>query len=152
AGTFEAGVYRSVDDGATWTAANQGLTDLNVQAIATSTTHSGTVLAAAASGVVYRSADAGATWAVGLNRPTWVLRFDPGTPGVGLAGSARQVMRSADDGLTWQPLGAALADEVQSIAIDPQHSNGYLAATLAAPYQFDPEASAWRIVAADLPP
>jgi len=58
AGTQGSGVFRSTNNGANWTAVNNGLTGLNVRALALS----GTYLFAGTADGVYRSSDSGANW------------------------------------------------------------------------------------------
>ena len=58
AGTSTGGIFRSMDNGATWTTANQGLLDVDVLSFAS---RSGAVVAGTANGGVFVSADDGAT-------------------------------------------------------------------------------------------
>src|SRR5258708_18653310 len=70
AGTAGSGVFRSTDDGATWTAVNAGLTSRDVFAllVADSVLFAGT---ARNGGGIFRSRDNGTTWsAVGVGLPS----------------------------------------------------------------------------------
>jgi hypothetical protein len=67
AGTFGSGVYRSTNDGANWTVANAGLSNLYVSNFATVPAidgSGGTVLLARTSGGLYRSTNSGTSWSL----------------------------------------------------------------------------------------
>ncbi|MEQ4207786.1 sialidase family protein [Actinopolymorpha sp. B9G3] len=106
-GTTDAGLWRSVDAGATWTAAaDDGGSARTVLCLAV---HNGAVYAGTAGGLV-TSADAGATWRPAHAAPTHDLDrllLVNGRPAVG--GARSGVVRpeaSAGEGATW----SALAD------------------------------------------
>ena len=114
AGTWGYGVYRSIDNGATWTVVNNGLPDFYARwvyalAVVPSSTGVGTNLFAAMEyGGVFRSTDDGSSWTAvnsgfGIARSFVALGFAGSTI---LAGCAQQpgssgVYRSIDDGGTW---------------------------------------------------
>jgi photosystem II stability/assembly factor-like uncharacterized protein len=104
-GTLGDGVLKSVDDGATFNPANNGLTDFFVRDLALNPT--GTVLYAATSGGVFQSVDGAASWTpgnTGLTSLDVTAIHNPGF-GVVVAGTADAgVFGSTDGGLTWGPL------------------------------------------------
>jgi len=56
------GVYKSTDGGATWTAANRGMIDYSITALAVDPMHSQVVYAGAFDGSWFKSDDGGQTW------------------------------------------------------------------------------------------
>jgi len=150
AGT-DKGVFKSGDGGATWAAANSGLS-ARVQTIAidpasTSTLYAGTVTPDGVESVgIFKSTDGGASWAAaneGLVDTTLgispvdieVLAFDPRHPGTLWAGTRfSDIFESTDGGTTWQNKtfgGYNLALEVSAFRFDPSNSSTILAASSA---------------------
>lgn len=124
--------FKTVDGGATWTAADQGLTDqVALTALAADPTSPGRVFAAGSSGRgIWRSLDGGATWnAVGhpdLPDDRFVVRFafSPAVPGGSANGATLYaatnrsgVFASADGGLSWQATG--LTPPMLDLVADP---------------------------------
>jgi photosystem II stability/assembly factor-like uncharacterized protein len=123
--------FKTVDGGATWTAADQGLTDqIFLTALAADPTSLGRVFAAGlGGGGIWRSLDGGATWnAVGHpDLPDdFVLRFafSPAAPGGSVHGvtlyaatNRSGVFASADGGLSWQATG--LTSAMLDLVADP---------------------------------
>jgi hypothetical protein len=124
--------FKTVDGGATWTAADQGLTDhIAVTALAADPTFPGRVFAAGSGGGgIWRSLDGGATWnAVGhpdLPDDSFVLRFafSPAASGGSVHGATLYgatnrsgVFASADGGLSWQATG--LTSAILDLVADP---------------------------------
>ena len=121
------GVYRSTDDAATWTQANQGLGSTLVHALFIKS-QSDELFAGTDSGV-FRSADGGSSWqpaavspsarhgqAILVNQPDNTLYA--GTLGGG-------VFRSTDGGAKWEPINTGLRTTVvQALGID--HDTGTL--------------------------
>lgn len=105
AGTSRDGVFKSLDGGLTWSAANRGLPDLDVVALAIDPHRASTVYAAALS-AVYVSADGGAGWSASAltaggpaSDDTLVsVAADPRTAGVVYAGTSSQLLVSHDAG------------------------------------------------------
>ena len=62
AGTESGGVYKSTDGGDTWTAVNNGLTNLNVQDLAIDPDVNTTVYAGTRAGGVYKRTSASTDW------------------------------------------------------------------------------------------
>ena len=100
AGTLAGGVYRSPDDGATWS--HVGLASKTVRACAV--TPDGSVLVGDRGGTgVYRSVDNGDTWQpvnAGLTNGS-VRRFEVSSSGYVFVGTRDGVFRSSDGGMTW---------------------------------------------------
>lgn len=132
-GSWGGSLYRSVDDGAHW-AQVTALAGKSVFDIAFSA--SGQVFLAMQDGM-RRSDDGGASWTdvalnLGLNSQVNTVAVDPGDPSRLWAGIASalgsqtiNVMRSIDNGLTWQdktpPLAAPMT--CTGVAIDPDDSD-----------------------------
>jgi photosystem II stability/assembly factor-like uncharacterized protein len=129
--TRSLGIFKSEDDGITWTPGNSGLsgTTLNVTGIAVHPVDASIVYACFRKGGVCRSDDAGASWlpiapslrSISLN----CIVVDPGNPArlyVGTEG--RGVYRSDDSGATWIPLLYGMDQEalIRSIVIHPKDS------------------------------
>ena len=130
-GVASVGIFKSVDGGQSWTAANTGLTDpisgiapLDVEALAVDPANPGVVLAGTRFSDIFRSADGGATWTpvtlggfnVGLEVSAFL--FDASTPGAVLAASTSGLLRSVDDGQSWDFYGDA-GVTFFSLAADP---------------------------------
>lgn len=99
AGTSSKGVFKSSDQGATWTAANSGLENATVLSLAKDQTY----LYAGTNTGVYRSSNNGATWIAANNGIETQLVTNMVIGGGFLfAGTAGQgVYRSANQGNTW---------------------------------------------------
>jgi photosystem II stability/assembly factor-like uncharacterized protein len=124
AGTAYGGVFRTVDRGASWQAANSGLLGLDVAMLAVAP--GGTTLYAGSERGLFRSDDSAATWhATGFPDVPTALALAPGAPATLYAADSGNVYRSDDGGGTWTvvhvlPYGlptAALAVDAGS----PQH-------------------------------
>ncbi len=103
----KSGVYRSHDDGLTWTPADSGLTNTLVQCIAAVHTASGgtDLFAGTLGGGVFRSTDDGTSWTAvnsGLSDLSIACLAASGT--TVFAATGTHFDRSTDYGATWQPL------------------------------------------------
>ena len=113
------GIYKSMDGGLTWTSANNGLANLNVDVIMASPTTSGLLYAGTESGV-FHSTDGGAVWKkTSLVLPVRSLLIDPIESETIYAGSDRGLYWSPDGGTTWQQIDSVPANAITSIAMDP---------------------------------
>ncbi|MFM1767554.1 MAG: hypothetical protein RJA22_83 [Verrucomicrobiota bacterium] len=124
AGTRGAGVYRSTNQAVSWKAANSGLGNLAVNALAVHPADASLVFAATDGGV-FRSTNSGATWrgANGGLTPKIILSLalDPATPGTLYAGTGRGVYKSLNHGSNWTFSGTGLtASNILALTLDPQ--------------------------------
>ncbi len=115
------GIYRSLDDGASWTRVDFGARGAAIESIEASPDHPD-VLLAAGSGSSWRSNDGGATWAV-LAPPAPLARFVFGMHAnevLGVPHSGSPVLRSSNLGQTWTAI-ATLASGLQptTLSADP---------------------------------
>ncbi|MCW5971679.1 MAG: hypothetical protein KIT57_24505 [Blastocatellales bacterium] len=123
AGTEGEGAYRSLDNGATWSAANNGLpADFDMQAL---TLKGGAIFVGTFGAGIYRSLDNGTTWSEAGNGLTGfartVLSLTSSTEAI-FAGTFRSgVYRSLDNGATWSTANAGLptgsAGSVKSLTV-----------------------------------
>lgn len=135
AGTLGAGVFRSVDGGATWNPAGSALEGLFVSVVASDPKNDGTVFAVAGtlsdSGNrwLYRSLDGGLTWKE-LTVPTlpgwnsfYAVLPHPKSPGVVYVLGGDGVYRSSNNGDTFGSVstGLPLRDLRRSLAVDPNN-------------------------------
>ncbi len=100
------GVYKTVDSGAHWTAANHGLA-VAVYSIELDPTNGGTLYAAGEGGI-YKSTDGGGSWSV-LNVVDSIgyaygLAINRAAPSTILAATAKGLFKSADGGAHWSAL------------------------------------------------
>lgn len=139
AGTSNAGIFKSVDGGATWAPSNQGLeANLNVQTLAVAPSDPDILYAAAGFystvGGVFRSSDGGRTWTAMLSCPpnpliglgclrliqTFDLDIDPRNPQILYASTRKGVFKSFDGGRRWSKTGrSTFANATRALAIDP---------------------------------
>jgi len=132
-----AGLYQSVDGGATWTDA--GLTNMSVTALAIDPSNSKTLYAATAptpgmSGAptVFKSTDGGSTWSAvthGLDRLVQIgasvaaLVVDPSHEGTVYAASGAGIYRTTNGGAAWAEFDAGLSNlNVYNLAISPSEN------------------------------
>ncbi len=107
---FPAGLYKSIDGGATWTAAVSGMAGQPVLAIAIDPTTPATVYSGTSS-TVYKSVDGGGSWSpvsTGLPGFTAVnaLAIDPSAPATIYAGAAfNRVYKTTTAGASWAQTG-----------------------------------------------
>ena len=107
--TSDSGVFRSTDRGESWHSVNQGITALEIRAVAVHPNGSvfvGTgkdTTFAVHDEYIYRSEDNGETWTRVYNRTfVGVRTFSFNAAGNIFASTRRGVLRSTDDGSTWQ--------------------------------------------------
>jgi photosystem II stability/assembly factor-like uncharacterized protein len=163
AGTEGNGVYKSVDDGLTWSAANTGMAHTAVRTIYTS---GGKVFAGTDSGLFSApdTTSPGASWTkvaqgpeTNPQHPTKLNQAVQAvislTAGPMLAGTASEgVFRSTDDGQTWQPPpaddGMAAGTTVWSFA---SFANFVWAATSDGIYRSSDQGSTWTLSSDGIP-
>jgi len=119
-----AGVYKSLDGGASWSWSN-----LNGQIweIAVSPTHPEVLYVASQTGGVYKSGDAGDTWLtqdLGTVDNATAVAVHPTNPDIALAGTPFDgVFKTADGGATWLQVNAGFGFTpfITSLFINPQN-------------------------------
>ena len=109
------GVYKSIDAGETWSAANRGMMDYRISALAVAPQQPQTVYAGGDDGELFKSTDGGETWTdltdrlppqMGSHHSIWHIALDPANPeGVYVLADGVGVLNSSDGGASWRPLG-----------------------------------------------
>ncbi|MBI2669292.1 hypothetical protein HYX14_05620 [Candidatus Woesearchaeota archaeon] len=114
------GIYKSIDQGKTWTAANSGLGEsTSVSTLIVHPTNGNKVLAATEKGL-FLSSDAGALWKQTKNTPAFDVEYVQEEPDMVYASTSDGVFKSKDFGQTWSPENTGLpAGEGQGIGVDP---------------------------------
>jgi photosystem II stability/assembly factor-like uncharacterized protein len=138
AGTWEKGVFKTTDGGASWRSV--GLGSVNTLALDPrdpDTIYAGAVGAAVGAGSplhrtgVFKSSDGGASWQpVGLQGTNVAaLALDPQHPKTVYAGTDEKgVVKSTDGGASWHPAGLQ-GTNVGPLMLDPQHPETVYART-----------------------
>lgn len=145
AGTDIGGVYRSSNDGANWTAVNNGLPSLYIRALAIDS--SGNIFVGTQGAGVLRSSNSGGSWSQTSLTTIWTIRSIAAHPsGHVLAGtSGGGAFRSTDEGGTWTPVNNGLSDDyVRSFAIN---SSGHVFAGtgIVGVFRSQDEGESWSI-------
>lgn len=142
AGIKTGGIYRSTDDGRTWTmAAHEPIT---VYRIVEATND--VLFAGAQRSCILRSADGGTTWSAStpaglVDSKMYCLAIDQSDRLY--LGTGARLLRSTDSGESWQETGEGL-DGVTTYGLT-QHSCGALiAATSSGMYRSDDDAASWH--------
>jgi photosystem II stability/assembly factor-like uncharacterized protein len=137
AATHEHGAYRSLDYGATWAAANSGVTDLTGRTIepAPNTAYPGTVyLGVFHQTGLFKSLNGGTNWSLYDQDLSGVriykLSIDPNNPSIlYLATFDDGVMRSTNAGVNWSHAGMD-GEIILDVVVHPGNSNILLSGTL----------------------
>jgi len=106
AGTYGGGVFRSTNNGTSWTQVVSGLTNRDVRSLAVSPDGNGTpkLFAATHSGGVFRSTDNGTSWTPTGLPNTYVTSFAVSGTNI-FAGIEGGVLLSTDSGTNWTQTG-----------------------------------------------
>lgn len=130
------GVFKSIDGGANWLPASNGLANLLVRTLAVDPTDGVTVYAGTHGAGVFKSTDGGASWvASGTGAGSYVasLAIEPHVPGTLYAATYDAgVFRSRDAGRSWAPLNRGLdvpTTSAQSLSLDPTRPGHLFLAT-----------------------
>jgi photosystem II stability/assembly factor-like uncharacterized protein len=114
------GVFRSTNEGNTWTPLNAGLTNSLVQALAINAT--GDIFAGTVGSGVFRLNNNDNQWQklnTGMADTVFALAFDPSTRSIFAGTGNRGVLRSTDNGNSWTLTSAGLLDkDVRALAIN----------------------------------
>jgi uncharacterized repeat protein (TIGR02543 family) len=151
AGTGGSGVFRSTNDGTTWTAVNTGLTDPWIWSLAVNPLTPTTLYAGTDGRGVFRSTNSGTTWTAvntGLTNPhVSSLAIDPLTPSTLYAGTdGRGVFRSTDSGTTWTAVNTGLTNpHVSSLAIHPLTPTTLYAGTTGGVFRSTNSGTTWTM-------
>lgn len=118
AGLWGQGVYRTSDNGATWTDASNGMVIKAVQALLSD--NSGNIYAGTFGGGIYKTTNGGSNWSpTAMNYPhVWSLAKT--SAGILIAGTyGNGLYLSADGGNSWQPQTSGInATHIYSISVD----------------------------------
>ena len=132
AATFGAGVYRSLDGGATWTGYRTGLVNTFVRALAVEPQHPDSVFCGTNDGV-FLSTDGGVTWATSLSTLNSVraLAIHPVKTGTIYAGTnGSGVFKSLDAGRHWSQINLGLVNtSVRDVVLHPANPETVYVAT-----------------------
>jgi photosystem II stability/assembly factor-like uncharacterized protein len=136
--TADLGVARSADGGRTWRPANQGLPDIDVEALAIDSVDHLVLYAGLPREGVFKSTDAAASWAPannGLPDGAFIysLAVDPTDPLIlyaGAHGPEAGVFKSTDGGASWSVADTGLPEiGIKALAIDPTNPSSIYAGT-----------------------
>lgn len=121
AGTI-AGVFKSTDGGATWSAFNTGIASRRIAAIAIDPSNPNTIYAGTDVGV-FKSTEGGATWsAINNGLPDrwyiWTLSIDPANSATLYIVTGSVIFKSINGGASWSNISDGLPI-IRALAIDP---------------------------------
>ena len=142
AGTYGDGMYRSADSGATWNAANDGLTASAFRTIQPDPTMPGAIITGTEPARAFRTEDGGVTW-TGMNGikeidsvPDWYLPYSPragalrnfyAPPGSNgwLLGSVEVggLLESSNAGESWRLVDVAPDDDIHFVTGHPERAD-----------------------------
>ena len=133
------GVFKSVDAGSSWTAANSGIRLANgnqccLNPVVIDRQNPSTLFAVSWGGEIYKSADGGASWILLSSGPQLSFAFgmviDPQDSSTLYVATSTGAFKSVDAGAKWTALYSGLrATQVFSLAIDPQNPDTVYAGT-----------------------
>jgi uncharacterized repeat protein (TIGR01451 family) len=130
------GVYRSVDGGVSWSAANTGFETSTTRALAVDPTNAQVVYAAADADGLLKTTNGGASWSrlAWANDPgnTFAVAVDPELPNVVYVAGGNHLARSVDAGATWQVVGSSAigaAWQANTLLPDPRRPGTLLVST-----------------------
>lgn len=127
AATADAGVWKTIDNGATWTSASAGLpVGTSVSSVAIDPTTTTTLYAMLNGAGIYKTTDGGASWTklpgtvATADAPYGIVGVDPSNPQNVYAAANRVINRSTNGGAAWSPLTATITygSGVRSLAFD----------------------------------
>src|SRR2546426_828887 len=125
AGTSGGGVFKSTNEGGSWSAVNTGLNNTSIFALAIDPAAPATLYAGTDGGGVFKSTNGGGRWSavnIGLtNAVILTLAIDPAAPATVYAGTdGGGVFKSTNGGSSWSTVNAGLtATTVNALVIEP---------------------------------
>jgi len=136
-GSFGGGVLKSTDGGATFAAANAGLTNLAIAAMAMNPADPDHVVVGTFGGGIFLTVDGGQSWSITAERTGAVtfIAVDPANPQTWFAGymGGATLKKSLDGGRTWLTSATGIpSTSVWSIVPDPRNPGVVYAATAGA--------------------
>lgn len=125
-----AGVYKSVDGGGHWTAANSGLTSTAYFSMVIDPSNGSTLYVAGTTGL-FKTTDGGNSWTPltnGLQASGYVLSLSisAGPPSTILAGTNSGLFKSTDGGASWTGPNGFNGSTVAPVAVDPVNPANFL--------------------------
>ncbi len=150
AGSWGAGMFKSLDGGSTWFQTNTGLGNMYINSLAIDPSQPQVLYAGTYRDAVYKSTDGGQSWfwsgsGIQIEAIVYTIAIDPqntnnlyiGTRGVSNNGKPPWngvLYKSTNAGLTWTAVlqnigGLEAQDWVYSLAVNPQAPNNVYAAT-----------------------
>jgi uncharacterized protein (TIGR03437 family) len=131
AATTDLGIFKSLDGGVTWTAANNGIANATAQALAIDPVHPQTLYAVsapayAATASVYKTVDGATSWTL-IDSPAGAvsqLPVDAQNPNI-VWEVTSPLRKSTDGGATWNTV--TFPGSVESMALDPRVSGNIFA-------------------------
>jgi photosystem II stability/assembly factor-like uncharacterized protein len=147
AGTASGGVFKSTDSGGNWTAANTGLTNLNVYTMAVT---AGTLYTGTYGGGIFKSIDSAGTWTTantGLtNLSVYAMAINPSNPGtLYTATFGGGMFKSINSGATWAAVNTGLMElSDMALAVNPTNSGTIYVATTNGVFKSADAAGTWR--------
>ena len=120
------GVYRSIDEGMSWSKVHVTKSDARVSIVAISPHSADRVLAASVSEGLFATTDGGAVWSQWLrtDAPITAVAYAPDHDGIVAVGDeSGRLHLSSDSGATWQTTGLVEAGAIRSIALSPAFSS-----------------------------
>jgi photosystem II stability/assembly factor-like uncharacterized protein len=128
AGVYGSGVYKSDDGGNTWSAVNNGLSEMSITSLTIDPGNSQVVYAGTGYGA-YKTTNGGASWSsvsIGLNPNTPYIAVDPSNSQIIYAATnGGGVYKSLNGGTSWVTVNTGLTDQFMhftSQVIDPTNS------------------------------
>ena len=147
AGATGFGVFRSTDNGATWTQLNMGILNSNIRSLGVS----GSTLLVGTFFGMFRSTDNGATWAAAntgiTNSNVYALTVNGSTI---FAGTGGGVFRSQDNGLNWTPMNTGIPNNTDVFSFTLNGSSIF-AGTKVGVYRSQDNGSNWTAVNSGIP-
>ena len=155
------GIFKSTDNGASWTKNNAGMDKLYVRSLAIDPASPSTIYAGTDNGDVYKSTDGARSWHAnnnGLNgggEDIYSIAIDPLTPStIYLGAYGGGVYKSTDGGTNWNIINTGLGHfAVRDLAIDPHTPGTLYVATYGGDgvYKSTDSGGNWTVLSSSLP-